>query len=165
MGFGQIFHAGCRAGMMMEAFKKMKKSGKMIEIDLYRGARMTPEMFAREYKGDKPIECEAFVSNAVNKRIAREFSYGADGAQPDQTVSVFVEAHMFEAVSVDDLSVNRGETEYMVMPGTKLEVEEIAEDPEGEVFKNRYPAKAPEATAFYKVKLKQIIETEEVKPS
>src|SRR5262249_41786060 len=59
-GKSKLYEEGAlHAGMMMEAFKKMKKSGKMIEIDLYRGARMTQEMFAREYKVGNLIECEA----------------------------------------------------------------------------------------------------------
>ena len=138
------------AGMMLEAFKKLPPE----RGEVYRGARMNQEMFNREYSKGKVITYESFASSATDPHTARNFANGLDGANPDQTISVYAIAVVFDARNIKKLSVVPKENEWLISPGTQLRVDRIEDDLE------QHPGlgNAPPATVWKKVFLTQVRE-------
>jgi len=136
------------AGMMAEAFKKLpKKSG-----TLYRGARVTPEDFAKDYSKGKEMTYEAFASQSTSKEVARGFANGGGDKVPpaEATTSVFIEAQITDARDLQALSVyGNSEKEWLLPPGTKLRVEDVQDD-------SKRDAGKPPAKQWKKVIMKQV---------
>lgn len=133
------------AGMMMEAFKKLKPKTAV----LHRGARFSPAQFASQYPKGKTIPYEAFVSQTTDPDVARGFANGQGGAAADATVSVMIEAHISNARDIQEFSVYKSEKELLVPPNTMLVVDDIEDDPRNDVGN-------PPATEWKKVVLKQV---------
>jgi hypothetical protein len=136
------------AGMMTEAFKKLpKKSG-----TLFRGARMSHDDFVKTYPMDEVVPYEAFASQSTSREVARGFANGGgDKTPPDTaTTSVFIEAQVTDARDLMALSVyGDGEKEWLVPPGTKLQVVDVKDDKQRDAGK-------PAAKEWKKVFMKQV---------
>ena len=120
------------AGMVMAALKKLPvKKG-----TVYRGSRCTEADFAKRYKVGDISTYEAFASTSTSRAVARHFANGAGMGAPvpnDQRwVSVYEEAEIEDARDVMDFSIFASENEWLVLPGTKLKVVDIVDDPDGE---------------------------------
>ena len=137
------------AGMVMEAFKKLpKKKG-----TLYRGARMNLARFQSEYTVGKQMPIEAFMSQSVNKDVARGFADGQGNVKlaDDATISVFVECAVLDARDISEMSIyGANEAEWLLPPGGKLVVDSIDDDS----VRN---AGVPKATAWKKVRMRQVL--------
>lgn len=138
------------AAMMLEAFKKLP----VWKGKLYRGARMNKSRFEREYKVGDEVNLEAFSSMATTEFSARQFADGkSDVPLPeDSTYSVFAEAEVHDGRDLRPLGVlGAAEDEILIMPGTKLRVDQIIEETTGAVG-----TQPPAATHWRKVILKQV---------
>lgn len=130
------------AAMLMEALKKLPaKSGKV-----WRGERLVPGAVAQKYKKGDTYAYEAFASLSTRESVARDFASRSDNAAA--TVSVVCEIDIKLARDVRDFSVFPTEDEWLVTPGTVLEIVDILDDTE-------QVAGSPRATEWKRVKLVQ----------
>jgi hypothetical protein len=145
----QMYEEGAlHAGMMAEALKKLKT----IQKTVFRGTRMTPDAFKSAYQVGSTLDYEAFVSTSTAESVSLGFAAGDQRTDPKATVQVMVEAEIVDLRDIQKLSLIKSENELLASPGTKLRVESIADEESG-----KRAAGTPAATAWKRVKLKQLI--------
>ena len=143
----ELYEEGAlHAGMLMEALKKLPKA----EARIYRGRCMRPQDFAREYQVGKAFAYESFASTSTDEEVARAFSLGLNpqsSPPEDATVAVIVEAQVYDARDIEELSKAAGEQERLVLPGSTLRVDSIEDDT---------PSRSARIKAFKRVKCTQV---------
>jgi hypothetical protein len=109
--------------------------------------------FQSEYTVGKQMPIEAFMSQSVNKDVARGFADGQGNVKlaDDATISVFVECDVLDARDISEMSIyGANEAEWLLPPGGKLVVDSIDDDS----VRN---AGVPKATAWKKVRMRQVL--------
>jgi hypothetical protein len=123
----QLFEEGALHGAMaVAALKKLPAREGLC----YRGMRMTPAAFRQKY-GQQTIEPETLrqvTSVATTKEAAEAFANGTGCQDPEKTVSVLTCVNVLTGRDIGDISVHgRKENEWLLLPGTVLEVDKVEE--------------------------------------
>lgn len=92
----------------------------------YRGTRIDQSQFLKTWVAGRTVTSSMFVSVSADERIARYFA--KEGAYGRGKIDVLFEIRNGTGSLVDPISINQGEREILLTPGTKFRVDAV-EDP------------------------------------
>ncbi|RIJ77345.1 DUF4157 domain-containing protein [Nakamurella silvestris] len=111
---------------------------------VYRGARFSQENFDKQFGGGE-VTFNAFTSTGQERHIAQSYADGAAGTArkaDNETISVLCVIEVKTARDIVALSLHPGETEWLILPGTKFSVDDIVTAEQGQ------PGESPSATEW-----------------
>ncbi len=133
------------ADMMIQGLAKLPPRKGTV----HRGQRMSPEEFAKVWKGKKELTYPAFTSSSTDTVEPDKYAAGLGGGpRDDQTVSVRSQFAVTDARDVQGLSNVKSEKEWLLLPGTSFTIDSI------KPAAIQLPGK-PQATEWWEITLTQ----------
>ncbi len=114
--------------------------------EAYRGARQSPEDFAKEFAVGKEVRFTNLKSTSVDKSVAVDFIFGLGTGTPpraEQSVASLVIYDDPGGVDIGKIAIQQKEKEVLVAPGTTFQVTSIQKmDPKVDFGTEMYEAAA-----------------------
>jgi hypothetical protein len=140
------------AAMLLQVTQKLPPQ----KGDVYRGLRMEAHDFNSTYRVGKVFTFECFASSATSETVARGFAEGKLNKNPKADWSVMLVSHVLDARDIQLLSMAKEEKEWLILPGTKLTVTSIEDEPSSKQTPGKVRPDNPAAVMWKRVTLTQI---------
>jgi hypothetical protein len=116
---GLVEEGTLHTGVAMQGLAKLPK----MHGKVYRGARLTPEDFAREYAVGKTVTFPSLTSASTELDVAEGFARGEK--TDDKTVHYVVTLNATNARDIRLLALLENEKEWVLLPGATFVVKTV----------------------------------------